>query len=517
VTVAENIVEIVVRSKNDTRAGFDEAKADAEIAGEEAGQGFMAKFGSWLVGGQTANGGGGIGGILSTIFSTGPIGIGALAGAFAAALTLIVGVVNGLSAAALGLGALAIVALPTLDKIKNAYTSLSTVQAAYNTAVEKQKMDPTKANAAAVATALLNLKVAQQQAGPMAVAAVAGINALRTSFDKMAQSFQPQILGIFNQALGIAAQLLPVVATFAKAAAPAVSQIMTALGKSISSAGFKEFVSQFSKISGPAIAAVGQGIGKVIAALGQMFTVMSAHDVVHALNITFDAIVGLLMFITATVKIAMVTWDQLSSHIAAFARAAGRDLANWAQVADNIFHNVEIWFTVTLPAAGQTAINWFHSLPGKILAAIGNLGSLLFTAGANAVQRLIDGLVSKIGSVASAAASIASKIAGFFGLSPAKEGPLSGAGAPELRGAHFTEAVASGMRSRLAAVAGAAGSVAGAAGSAGGGSGGGVHVSLEIAGSSNTSFDAFMLQWVRNKVRLKGGGSVQAAFGKAGM
>ena len=37
---------------------------------------------------------------------------------------------------------------------------------------------------------------------------------------------------------------------------------------------------------------------------------------------------------------------------------------------------------------------------------------------------------------------------------------------------------------------------------------------FEVASSGNAGFDAFMLNWIRNRVRLKGGGSVQVAFGR---
>jgi phage-related protein len=37
---------------------------------------------------------------------------------------------------------------------------------------------------------------------------------------------------------------------------------------------------------------------------------------------------------------------------------------------------------------------------------------------------------------------------------------------------------------------------------------------FEVAGSGNTLFDAFMLEWLRDKVRIKGGGNVQQAFGR---
>jgi len=49
--VAENKVEIVVKSRNETKEGFRSAKADAEIAGEQAGAGFLSRFGSVLRGG----------------------------------------------------------------------------------------------------------------------------------------------------------------------------------------------------------------------------------------------------------------------------------------------------------------------------------------------------------------------------------------------------------------------------------------------------------------------------------
>jgi hypothetical protein len=516
--MADNEVIITVRSKNDTRAGFDEAKADAEIAGEEAGQGFMAKFGQELATGQLGAGG------------SGPPGGFFLWGGVAAAAVLlsplIAGIVNGLVAATAGIGALALVAIPTFEKIKNSYTAVSAAQTAYNTAVEKQKMDPTKANATAVATALLNLKVAQQQAGPGTLTAIASINKLKSSFDAIGQSMQPQIMGIFNTGLGIAAQLMPVVAQFAQAAAPAVQSVMTSLGKSISSAGFKDFVAQFVKITPGAIEAIGSGMGKVAGALGKLFTVMSAHDVVHALNVAFGILAFTINTITGIVSRVMSNWDRMSGafataghNITTFATRAESDLANWAQVVDNIVHNVENWFTVTLPAAAGKAVSWFASMPGKITSALAALPGMLFTAGANAVQRLIDGLMSKIGSVASAAASIASKIAGFFGLSPAKEGPLSGGGAPEIRGAHFTDAYSAGMRSRLAAVAGAAGSVAGTAGG-GSGHGGAWEIVLSVDPSFSSAVNELspgLLRAMRGTVRVKGGGSVQAAFGKAGM
>ncbi len=46
------------------------------------------------------------------------------------------------------------------------------------------------------------------------------------------------------------------------------------------------------------------------------------------------------------------------------------------------------------------------------------------------------------------------------------------------------------------------------------GRGGAAVVRLEITGSGHGGFDAFLLKWIRENVRIKGGGSVQAAFGR---
>ena len=43
---------------------------------------------------------------------------------------------------------------------------------------------------------------------------------------------------------------------------------------------------------------------------------------------------------------------------------------------------------------------------------------------------------------------------------------------------------------------------------------GGINIVFEIASSGDGGFDAFMLKWLRNSVRIKGGGSVQRAFGR---
>lgn len=90
-------------------------------------------------------------------------------------------------------------------------------------------------------------------------------------------------------------------------------------------------------------------------------------------------------------------------------------------------------------------LTFFRNLPGQIVRAIGNLGSLLYNAGRNVVQGLIDGIFAMIGRLASAAASMAGTIRDYLPFSPAKEGPLSGLGNPEQSGRKIAEMVGEGI------------------------------------------------------------------------
>jgi hypothetical protein len=95
------------------------------------------------------------------------------------------------------------------------------------------------------------------------------------------------------------------------------------------------------------------------------------------------------------------------------------------------------------------AVGFFARLPGQITRAIGNLGSLLYSAGQNVVQGLINGILSMIGRVGSSMSSIASTIRAYLPFSPAKLGPLSGAGSPEISGEVIAQMIADGIQANM--------------------------------------------------------------------
>ena len=160
-------------------------------------------------------------------------------------------------------------------------------------------------------------------------------------------------------------------------------------------------------------------------------------------------------------------------------------------------------------------MTWVGGIAGRVNSALGGLPGMMFRAGVHAIESLIDGITSMIGKLGNVMSGVASKVAGFFGLSPAKEGPLSGGGAPEIRGQHFAEAFAAGMLGgqdtvhaaamRLAGAAGAApGSGAYPGGSAGGPAAGPLTIQFQL-GHGSSGLDQMFMTWLKGAVREGGG------------
>jgi len=108
-------------------------------------------------------------------------------------------------------------------------------------------------------------------------------------------------------------------------------------------------------------------------------------------------------------------------------------------------------------------LHFVASLPGKILAALGDVGSLLYNAGANIIKGLINGIESMFSAVTSTVSSLASEIGNFFPHSPAKKGPLSGSGSPQLSGRTIAKQLATGIVAGATDVTGAMAHLTGAA------------------------------------------------------
>lgn len=253
--------------------------------------------------------------------------------------------------------------------------------------------------------------------------------------------------------------------------------------------------------------------------------------VVHAVSVAVKAVVDfvkqhwqlLLAILLGPIAVATLEIAKHWKQIAAFAATLWHDVSGFVS---HMWHDVTGFFANmwgdlerrTVTGVGNV-VHWFEQLPGKIVSALGNVGSMLFSSGMKIVQGLINGIGSMIGSLGSTVENdVVGTIKSFLPFSPAKRGPLSGSGAPENSGKSIARLLAQGMSSgasgvrqaaaHLAASAGvsASGSLALASGGAGAAAG---KFTFEFTGSGSDLFE----RWFRQRVRVIGGGNVQKAFG----
>jgi hypothetical protein len=448
-----------------------------------------------------------------------------IAAGAAAALVEVTGLASGFAAAGAGAGAFALLAVPAVRKVEAAL-----------------KDTPAK---------LAKLKLSPDEAG-----AVAGIRQLEGAFGKISTAFQPQAFKVFNDGLKLANSLLPHVTPFAATFATSLDKLLQRAGKFTQSKGFADFLKQFQGISGPATTAIGTGIGNVANAFGKLMTVMSGKDVAHAINIAFGGISGTIRAVAASVRFLMTVWDGMgiAAHnvASAFDRIRHSLAGNFghqiAQDFDSIRHGAAaaagavVSFFSGLPgkirgifggaigwltsaggnivrglgagarAAAGAVTAWFGSIKGTVTGFFSGAGGWLVSAGKAIIQGLIDGIGSMVGAVGSAISSIAGTIRSFLPFSPARQGPLSGAGSPELAGRQIAVMLARGMDYGQPGVAQAAGRMAGAAAGAAGmagsyGWGGTLVVHNEFHGITNPQDAARQVVQVLREYKRHGGGA----------
>lgn len=515
-------------------------------------------------GSAEAGEGGGMAGELGSVASAGA-GLVVVGGVVGALVTEVAALATGLSAAALGAGAFGALALPAFSAVTSAYSKIQTDQKAYDNALTQTAKN----------TALKKLKQDWAGLDPAERGALKGIQSLTGEFHKMSKAFEPTAFKVFNQGLGIANQLMPYLGKFANAAAPAIEGLLKSFSKGLDSSTFKQFMGFMQSLSGPVIKAVGSGmsgLGKDVMQLMQSF---SKKDVLNSVHIAFRLMGAALTTLTAIIHGSMHAWDQItmglheaanafdhtrraaavSGHAiasafdatrrvtAAFAHGVAHDFGNVRHAAASMGHDVAHYFDDVRHAAAELAhgvaahfdemrhdaaawvsdvvrdggrvISFFGGLPGRIVSAVGNLGSLLFGAGQRVIQGLINGIKSMIGAVTGAIGSVVGEIASHLPFSPAKKGPLSGAGAPVNSGRSIARQIAQGLtagkpgvQEAIAGVTGAVRAGTGRGGLGGAAGGGTLKVQLEMAGGGDP-----LVRALRQYIRLRGG-SVQKVLGQ---
>lgn len=95
----------------------------------------------------------------------------------------------------------------------------------------------------------------------------------------------------------------------------------------------------------------------------------------------------------------------------------------------------------------NNVLSTIRGLPGRARSALGNVASILYNSGRALIQGFINGITSKIGSMISAITNAVGKARDLFPFSPAKVGPFSGRGYTTYSGAALIEGFIEGIRS----------------------------------------------------------------------
>lgn len=354
-------------------------------------------------------------------------------------------------------------------------------------------------------------KVLGDAAQPLVKPLIAGLDILGDAVEAVGPQLREMFAGI--------APYIPVlaegVAGFIKAFTPGLVAAVIASGPVLEQlawalpdlgAGLSDFLSAMASVAPQAA----QFIGMLVRGLS---------DVIRLLGVTFQTGAQVFGFMANGFSIL---WSSIKYGIGLLAILGAVIVGDfgtakvWLQdaIGDLIRALWRLWDA--LPAGARKGlgalVNLARGLGGRVKSAVGGLGNVLYQAGRNVVQGLIDGIWSKIGSLASAASSLAGTIRNYLPFSPAKEGPLSGSGNPFVSGQKIGDMLAGGMESRLPAVSSASSSLAGAVGFGARGSGAGAAPAQATARWVGADSDSFV-RWLRENIRIDYGGDPNVAFG----
>lgn len=135
---------------------------------------------------------------------------------------------------------------------------------------------------------------------------------------------------------------------------------------------------------------------------------------------------------------AMFWWNTLKSFLVAFWQFISGLFQGAVDTVVNIFGGIKIivdkvkgFFNELKTAADGgtgTLIAFVKGIPGRIIEALGNVGSMLFDSGKRMIQGLIDGISSMVTKAKDTLKNLLTNLRNLLPFSPAKEGPFSGKG-----------------------------------------------------------------------------------------
>lgn len=253
-----------------------------------------------------------------------------------------------------------------------------------------------------------------------------------------------QFLTAFSQILVAVTPLLPVLAELVQAVLTAFLDIVKQLLPVISNlaATVLPLLVDVAKILVPALGEIVKAIVPIIPEIVELATVI---------------ISALIPFMELLLDVVKDVWPSIKGIIEAALQiikgvinlVMGIIKGDWNQAWEGIKQIVSgAWNLIknAVQLGIDAVVSFFRGLPGKALAALGNLGSYLYDAGASLVNGLWNGIKAIWGKVTSWVSSALQGIRNLFPFSPAKTGPFSGTGYTLYSGRALAEDWAKGIR-----------------------------------------------------------------------
>lgn len=248
------------------------------------------------------------------------------------------------------------------------------------------------------------------------------------------------LIPIVIQIVDFVAQLLPIIAP--------ILQIIGQLAATIISALVPIIMALL-----PLISTVIGVLSQIVAAL--MPIVMAILNVVAA----FARLLGTILTFVAQALAAIVGF--VAGVIGGFLRMVGTvvsaivnfvgQVLTWIGnlVSRGVQKFQEMWDRTSSAFSNgiSRAVSFVSQMPGRVMSALGNVGSLLVNSGRALIQGFINGIKSMVGAVADAARGVVKKARDFFPFSPAKKGPFSGRGYTTFSGKALATDFAGGIKS----------------------------------------------------------------------
>ena len=180
----------------------------------------------------------------------------------------------------------------------------------------------------------------------------------------------------------------------------------------------------------PNFAALAAAVGPLVAALAPVIQVVGTA-LLGAFNnvvvVVTNVIIWLTEFINNVSQIpgqvgaavdGIISWfQQLPGQIASFLSQVISDLAAWVGDVANQAVEAGSQFLQSIQDGFNSAVEWVSGIPGQIVSALGNLGSLLWDAGSSIISGLWEGMKS-------AAGGFFDWVGGIAGTIQSLKGPL---------------------------------------------------------------------------------------------